>query len=40
MKKFLVAAIFIITAIVAQACGGAEKCPAYTAVDQVEDIHG
>jgi hypothetical protein len=37
MKKVLLPLAFLALILAAQACGGAEKCPAYTAVEQGEE---
>lgn len=39
MKKVLVAVLMILGALAVQSCGGAEKCPAYTAAPEAEEIN-
>jgi len=36
MKKVLAILVLFMGILVLQSCGGAEKCPAYTAVEQAE----
>lgn len=37
MKKVLLILAVVAAGIVAQSCGGAEKCPAYTEVDMPQE---
>lgn len=39
MKKVWVAAILFAGALALTSCGGAEKCPAYTAVPQSAEVN-
>jgi len=39
MKKVWVAVILLMGALAVSSCGGAEKCPAYTAVPQAEQVN-
>ncbi len=39
MKKVWVAAVLIAGALALTSCGGAEKCPAYTAVPEAGEVN-
>lgn len=39
MKKVLVAVILFVGAMAMTSCGGAEKCPAYTAVPEAGEVN-
>jgi hypothetical protein len=38
MKKVLIALLFVAGALAVQSCGGAEKCPAYTAAPAASQV--
>lgn len=39
MKKVLVAVILAVGALAITSCGGAEKCPAYTAAPETGEVN-